>query len=74
VLAVRRGLGPLFDALPASTHLRKLSCRDNQLLDAIVRERLLPAVRANNLLCWLDTASGVRVVAEALARRRADAQ
>jgi hypothetical protein len=41
------GLGPLFDALPHNTHLRKLVCKGNRSGDAFARERLLPAVRAN---------------------------
>jgi hypothetical protein len=41
------GLRPLFEALPANTHLRTLNCGGNQLSDAFVRDRLLPAVRAN---------------------------
>jgi hypothetical protein len=44
------GLGPLFDALPANTHLRKLDCGRNWPSYAFVRERLLPAVRANTSL------------------------
>jgi hypothetical protein len=45
-------LAPLVDALPANTHLRVLDCRNNPLLsDAFMRERLLPAVRANP---WLE--------------------
>jgi hypothetical protein len=45
------GLGPLVDALPANTHLRVLYCRYNQLSEAFMRDRLLPAVRANP---WLQ--------------------
>ncbi len=70
------GLGPLFDALPANTHLRTLTCEDNLLSDAFMRERLLPAVRANSSLRELDT--GLRTdaarEAEALVQRRADAE
>ncbi len=67
------GLGPLFDALPANTHLRKLSCGDNLLLDAFVRARLLPAVRANSSLRELDTRLHTIAAreAEALVQRRA---
>jgi hypothetical protein len=41
------GLGPLADALPHNTHLRRLDCSVNRLSDAFKRNRLLPAVRAN---------------------------
>jgi hypothetical protein len=45
------GLRPLFDALPANTHLRTLDCSDNELrAAAFVRNTLLPAVRANSSL------------------------
>jgi hypothetical protein len=42
------GLGPLVDALPASTHLRTLDVRGNNMSEAFVHYRLLPAVRANS--------------------------
>jgi Ran GTPase-activating protein (RanGAP) involved in mRNA processing and transport len=45
------GLGALLDALPANRHLRVLNCRHNLLSEAFMRERLLPAVRANP---WLE--------------------
>jgi hypothetical protein len=41
------GLGPLVDALRANTRLRTLTCHDNGLSEAFVRDRLLPAVHAN---------------------------
>jgi hypothetical protein len=41
------GLRPLFDALPANTHLRTLNCGRNEPSHAFVRDALLPAVRAN---------------------------
>jgi hypothetical protein len=46
------GLVPLFDALPANTHLRMLSCAydRNGATAAFARELLLPAVRANSSL------------------------
>jgi hypothetical protein len=44
------GMGPLMDALPSNTHLRKLDCSGNAFSEAFVRERLLPAVRANTSL------------------------
>jgi hypothetical protein len=40
-------MGPLLGALPSNTHLRKLDCSGNIFSEAFVRERLLPAVRAN---------------------------
>jgi hypothetical protein len=70
------GLRPLFDALPANMHLRTLSCQANMLSDAFVRARLLPAVRANVSLRELNLslqANDARE-AEALVRRRADAE
>jgi hypothetical protein len=67
------GLRPLFDALPANTHLTELTCSGNALTDACVFDTLLPAVRANGSLRQLrcshqmDNASAVgeRVLAEA---------
>jgi hypothetical protein len=69
------GLRPLYDALPRNTHLRTLSCSDNYVTHGFVRERLLPAVRANASLHKLVTgnASEEAREAEALVRRRADA-
>jgi hypothetical protein len=69
------GLGPLFDALPANTHLRKLSCEGNDHSDAFLRERLLPAVRANSSLRELETGLQTNTAreAEALVQRRAAA-
>jgi hypothetical protein len=69
------GLGPLFHALPANTHLTTLTCSDNELSDVFVRDALLPAVRANTSLRELDTGldTDVALIAEALVRRRADA-
>jgi hypothetical protein len=49
------GLRPLFDALPANTHLRTLDCSGNMLFDAFVRDALLPAVRANSSVRELMT-------------------
>jgi hypothetical protein len=48
------GLGPLFDALPHNTHLRTLRCWPNDFTEAFVRDRLLPAVRANSSLRLLE--------------------
>jgi hypothetical protein len=41
------GLGPLVDALQHNTHLRTLHCIGHGASAAFVRERLLPAVRAD---------------------------
>jgi hypothetical protein len=70
------GLRPLFDALPANTHLRTLYCSYNRLSDAFVRDALLPAVRANSSLHELKTylQSDAAREAEALVHRRADAE
>jgi hypothetical protein len=41
------GLRPLLEALPSSgAHLRELECADNGASDAVLRDALLPAVRA----------------------------
>ncbi len=69
------GLRLLFDALPANTHLRTLVCLRNELSDAFVRDTLLLAVRANSSLRQLDLDAGhASREAEALVRRRADAE
>jgi hypothetical protein len=62
------GLRPLFDALPANTHLAKLECGGNGVTDAFVYDVLLPAVRANGSLLQLESAS---TEAEALVAQRA---
>jgi hypothetical protein len=70
------GLRPLFDALPANTHLRTLECGHNAFSDAFLRETLLPAVRANSSLRELKISgqnSDAAREAEALVQRRADA-
>jgi hypothetical protein len=41
------GMRPLFEALPANTHLRALGCAGNHMSEAFVRDVVLPAVRAN---------------------------
>jgi hypothetical protein len=51
------GLRPLFDALPANTHLRTLNVSWNDTSDAFVRDVLLPAVRANTSLRTLHAAN-----------------
>jgi hypothetical protein len=71
------GLGPLVDALPANTHLRKLTCGGNNLSEAFVRERLLPAVRANSSLRELQARlsdADTRDVKALLERRGAAAE
>jgi hypothetical protein len=50
-------LGPLFAALPANTHLRTLNCSGNGMTDALARDVLLPAVRANESLRKLGATS-----------------
>jgi hypothetical protein len=70
------GLRLLFDALPANTHLRRLSCGDNGQSNAFTRNHMLPAVRANASLQFLDAGGWWNQSAaevEALVRRRADA-
>jgi hypothetical protein len=67
------GLGPLADALPANTHLRCLAVSGNDVSEAFVRDRLLPAVRANASLTHLelDFNSRAALEAEALVMARA---
>ncbi len=48
------GLGPLVDALSLNTHLRMLRLADNHCTEAFIRDRLLPAVRANTSLRHLS--------------------
>jgi hypothetical protein len=71
------GLRPLFDALPANTHLRTVYCCANALSDAFMRDTLLPAVRANASLHELYPAahplSDAAQEAVTLVLRRADA-
>jgi hypothetical protein len=47
------GLRPLFEALPANTHLRTLNVSYNNTSAAFARDVLLPAVRANTSLTKL---------------------
>jgi hypothetical protein len=49
------GLRPLFEALPANSHLRELNCSDNRMSDTFAADVLLPAVRANTSLRTLIT-------------------
>jgi hypothetical protein len=44
------GLRPLFDALPANTHLRTLNVAGNDMSPEFARDVLLPAARANTSL------------------------
>jgi hypothetical protein len=66
------GLRPLFEVLPANTHLRTLRCSDNDMSQAFARDALLPAVHANSSLhrlsVWANNASARE--AEALVARR----
>jgi hypothetical protein len=43
-------LRPLFEALPANTHLHELDCMHNDVSAAFMRNVLLPALRANTTL------------------------
>ncbi len=49
-------MGPLVDALPANTHLQTLLFGEVTASAAFLRERLLPAVRANASLKRLEIA------------------
>jgi hypothetical protein len=40
-------MGPLIDALASNTHLEEVDLTDNFLSEALVRDQLLPALRAN---------------------------
>jgi hypothetical protein len=68
------GLGPLVDALPANTHLHTLHCSDNDVSGAFVRDRLLPALRANTSLrslpAFIDEESDAAHQAVALVESR----
>jgi hypothetical protein len=69
-------MGPIVVALPRNTHLRVLRICYSTSLDmskAFVRQRLLPAVRANTSLRTLETALKFRAAreAEALVKARA---
>jgi hypothetical protein len=48
------GLGPVVDALARNTHLTRLDIGDNNRTKAFMRDRLLPAVRANRSLRELN--------------------
>jgi hypothetical protein len=66
------GLRPLFEALPANTHLRALACHANKATELFGRDVLLPAVRANTSLRKLDLRGwGSLLEAETLVTRRA---
>jgi hypothetical protein len=70
------GLRPLFDALPANTHLRSLKCQGNRANLTFVLHVLLPAVRANTSLrelkaCqFLGREAGVLIEADELVAAR----
>jgi hypothetical protein len=68
------GLRPLFDALPANTHLRKLDCCGNVLSDAFARATLLPAVRANSSLRQLRCKSELEILTPATKHALAEAE
>jgi hypothetical protein len=72
------GLRPLFDALPHNSHLRILNCMGNNMSsEALARDVLLPAVRANTSLkhLWVlhpaPEWDSMREMADILARRAA---
>jgi hypothetical protein len=72
-------LRPLFEALPANTHLQSLDCERNNLSEAFVHDVLLPAVRANTSLRMLSVANAsvrtpVEAAAEDFVRNRAEAE
>jgi hypothetical protein len=48
------GMAPVMAALVANTHLRALTCGDNNITEAFARDMLLPAVRANTSLRCLS--------------------
>jgi hypothetical protein len=70
-------LGPLVDALPANTHLVGVMLGEVAASAAFLRERLLPAVRANTSLRDIDITvtgegeSAAREAQEILSSRRA---
>ena len=48
------GLAPIMDALPQNHHLRKLDISRAGATEAFSRDRMLPAIRANTSLRWLE--------------------
>jgi hypothetical protein len=79
------GLAPVLDALRANTHLRSLSCWDNDMSNEFARDAFLPAIRANGSLrqlgaskWWGGQENGVApqevLQAEALVKARAKAE
>jgi hypothetical protein len=66
------GLGPLFDALASNTHLCTLDVSYNEMSEALVRDRLLPALRANGVVyVSVDEATPLDREVDALMRQRA---
>jgi hypothetical protein len=71
------GLAPIVEALALNRHLRNLDVSKNGMSEQFVRDRLLPAVRANAMLCELCCAdidlqpTAPEAEAEQLVRRRA---
>ena len=61
------GLGPLVEALPRNTRLRRLECSGNKLTAAFTREVLLPAVQENAGLEHLSAADVLYVSEAAVA-------
>jgi hypothetical protein len=65
------GLGPLFDALATNTHLCTLDVSYNEMSEALVRDRLLPALRANgDVYLSVDDATPLAREVDALMRQR----
>jgi hypothetical protein len=68
------GLAPIVEALALNHHLRTLDVSDNDMSEALARERLLPAVCANTTLralhCFDDVPWAAQEEAEELVRRR----
>jgi hypothetical protein len=66
------GLGPLIDALASNTHLCTLDVSFNELSEALVRDRLLSALRANqDVHVCVDEGVPLEREVEALMRQRA---
>jgi hypothetical protein len=67
------GFGLLFEALPRNTHLHTFSCSYNNFSEAFIRNRVLPALRANCSLLALGLASGTKESPAAVAAREVEA-
>jgi hypothetical protein len=67
-------IGPVFDALSANTQLTSLRCIEAYGVSAaVVRDRLLPALRANHTLSALSIRAPNESDAQALVQRNVDA-